>query len=161
MREAEVRIAQGETAGKICRGAGISEQTYYKWRREYGGLNGCEAVASTLTALFGAIPSIPSRNSFGAVAEGVTDAGPSTMSGGSDCLRSAQPRRKGHRQPGRSIGDASGARTRNVLRCHTRRRSGTTVSVEQGQFDIDGAAECPDAGAHETRQETLFTGVRN
>jgi transposase-like protein len=24
--------------GKICRGAGISEQTYYKWRREYGGL---------------------------------------------------------------------------------------------------------------------------
>jgi len=36
--KAEVRIAQGETAGKICRGAGISEQTYYKWRREYGGL---------------------------------------------------------------------------------------------------------------------------
>ena len=36
--EAEVRVAQGETAGKICRGAGISEQTYYKWRREYGGL---------------------------------------------------------------------------------------------------------------------------
>ena len=28
-REAEVRIAQGETAGKICRGAGISEQTYH------------------------------------------------------------------------------------------------------------------------------------
>ena len=38
LREAEVRIAQGETAWKICRGAGISEQTYYKWRREYGGL---------------------------------------------------------------------------------------------------------------------------
>ena len=30
--------AQGETAGKICRSIGISEQTYYKWRREYGGL---------------------------------------------------------------------------------------------------------------------------
>jgi DNA-binding XRE family transcriptional regulator len=29
LREAEVRIAQGETAGKVCRGAGISEQTYY------------------------------------------------------------------------------------------------------------------------------------
>ena len=29
LREAEVRITQGETAGKICRGAGISEQTYY------------------------------------------------------------------------------------------------------------------------------------
>jgi putative transposase len=38
LREAEVRLARGETAGKICRGAGISEQTYYKWRREYGGL---------------------------------------------------------------------------------------------------------------------------
>ena len=38
LREAEVRIAQGETVGKICRGFGISEQTYYKWRREYGGL---------------------------------------------------------------------------------------------------------------------------
>jgi len=33
-----VRIGQGETVGKICRSLGISEQTYYKWRREYGGL---------------------------------------------------------------------------------------------------------------------------
>ena len=33
-----MRIAQGETAGKVCRVAGISEQTYYKWRREYGRL---------------------------------------------------------------------------------------------------------------------------
>ena len=38
LREAEVRIGQGETVGKICRSLGISEQTYYKWRREYGGL---------------------------------------------------------------------------------------------------------------------------
>ena len=38
LREAEVRISQGETVGKICRGIGVSEQTYYKWRREYGGL---------------------------------------------------------------------------------------------------------------------------
>jgi len=38
LREAEVRLGQGETVGKICRGFGISEQTYYKWRREYGGL---------------------------------------------------------------------------------------------------------------------------
>jgi hypothetical protein len=29
LREAEVRIGQGETVGKICRGFGISEQTYY------------------------------------------------------------------------------------------------------------------------------------
>jgi len=38
LREAEVRLGQGETVGKICRGLGVSEQTYYKWRREYGGL---------------------------------------------------------------------------------------------------------------------------
>jgi putative transposase len=35
LREA---VAQRETAGKIYRGAGISEQTYCKWRRGYGGL---------------------------------------------------------------------------------------------------------------------------
>jgi putative transposase len=33
-----VTSGYGETAGKVCRGAGNSEQTYYKWRREYGGL---------------------------------------------------------------------------------------------------------------------------
>jgi hypothetical protein len=38
LREAEVRIARGETVGEICRSFVISEQTYYKWRREYGGL---------------------------------------------------------------------------------------------------------------------------
>jgi putative transposase len=38
LREAAVRIARGETIGKICRSFAISEQTYYKWRREYGGL---------------------------------------------------------------------------------------------------------------------------
>jgi transposase-like protein len=38
LREAEVRLGQGETVGKICRDIGGSEQTYYKWRREYGGL---------------------------------------------------------------------------------------------------------------------------
>jgi transposase-like protein len=38
LREAEVRIGQGEAIGTICRGLGIAEQTYYRWRREYGGL---------------------------------------------------------------------------------------------------------------------------
>ena len=37
-REAEVRLAQGQTVGEICRQIGISEQSYYRWRREYGGL---------------------------------------------------------------------------------------------------------------------------
>jgi transposase-like protein len=38
LREAEVALAQGETVGQICRRLGISEQSYYRWRREYGGL---------------------------------------------------------------------------------------------------------------------------
>ena len=38
LREAEVRLGQGQTVGTICRGLGITEQTYYRWRREYGGL---------------------------------------------------------------------------------------------------------------------------
>ena len=38
LREAEVALAQGETAGTICRRLGVSEQSYYRWRREYGGM---------------------------------------------------------------------------------------------------------------------------
>ena len=38
LREAEVRRGQGETVGKICSSFGITEQTYHRWWREYGGL---------------------------------------------------------------------------------------------------------------------------
>ena len=38
LREAEVGLAPGETVGPICRRLGISEQSYYRWRREYGGM---------------------------------------------------------------------------------------------------------------------------
>ena len=38
LREVEVRLSQGETVGLICRSLGVSEQSYYRWRREYGGL---------------------------------------------------------------------------------------------------------------------------
>jgi transposase-like protein len=38
LREAEVRLSQGQTIGVICEGFGISEQSYYRWRRDYGGL---------------------------------------------------------------------------------------------------------------------------
>jgi putative transposase len=38
LREAEVALAQGETTDQVCRTLGIAEQTYYRWRREYGGL---------------------------------------------------------------------------------------------------------------------------
>ena len=38
LREAEVAMAQGQTVGQACRSLGIVEQTFYRWRREYGGL---------------------------------------------------------------------------------------------------------------------------
>ena len=38
LREAEVALSQGQTVGQVCRVLGISEQSYYRWRREYGGL---------------------------------------------------------------------------------------------------------------------------
>ena len=37
-REAEVVLAKGGTVGQVCKQIGVSEQTYYRWRREYGGL---------------------------------------------------------------------------------------------------------------------------
>ena len=44
LREAEVRLSGGEKTGSICRGLGISEQNYYRWRREYGGLKVTQAA---------------------------------------------------------------------------------------------------------------------
>jgi len=38
LREADVLLAQGQTVGEVCRRIGVSEQSYYRWRREYGGL---------------------------------------------------------------------------------------------------------------------------
>ena len=38
LREAEVLIIQGSTIGGASRKIGVTEQTYYRWRREYGGM---------------------------------------------------------------------------------------------------------------------------
>ena len=38
LREAEVVLAQGATTAEACSLIAISEQTYYRWRKEYGGL---------------------------------------------------------------------------------------------------------------------------
>ena len=37
LREAEVLLSQGSTVGEAARKIGVTEQTYYRWRREYGG----------------------------------------------------------------------------------------------------------------------------
>ena len=38
LREAEVGLARGKTVRMVSRELGISEQTYYRWRKEYGGM---------------------------------------------------------------------------------------------------------------------------
>ena len=38
LREVEVRLARGETAAAAARAVGVTEQSYYRWRKEYGGL---------------------------------------------------------------------------------------------------------------------------
>ena len=38
LREADVQLAKGVSVGEICRALVISEHTYYRWRKEYGGL---------------------------------------------------------------------------------------------------------------------------
>ena len=38
LREAEVELSKGQTTGDVVRKLGITEQTYYRWRKEYGGL---------------------------------------------------------------------------------------------------------------------------
>jgi transposase-like protein len=38
LREAEIGLAQGRAIAEVCKQIGVIEQTYYRWRREYGGL---------------------------------------------------------------------------------------------------------------------------
>jgi putative transposase len=38
LREAEVLLSQGLTVGEVSRKLGVVEQTYYRWRKEYGGM---------------------------------------------------------------------------------------------------------------------------
>jgi len=38
LRQIEVELANHENIGQACKAAGITQQTYYRWRNEYGGL---------------------------------------------------------------------------------------------------------------------------
>ncbi len=40
LRQIEVAVANGKTTPVACREVAITEQTYYRWRKEYGGLAG-------------------------------------------------------------------------------------------------------------------------
>jgi putative transposase len=43
LREAEVLLNQSNPVAEVCRKLGVSEQTYYRWRKEYGGMRGDQA----------------------------------------------------------------------------------------------------------------------
>jgi putative transposase len=38
LREAEVLLAKGTKIAQVCRKIGVTDQTYYRWRKEYGGV---------------------------------------------------------------------------------------------------------------------------
>jgi putative transposase len=38
VRQIEVAVAKGKTTAQACKEAEIVEQTYFRWRKEYGGL---------------------------------------------------------------------------------------------------------------------------
>ncbi len=38
LREVEILLSQGTTIGEASRKIGVTEQTYYRWRKEYGGM---------------------------------------------------------------------------------------------------------------------------
>jgi len=43
LRGAEVRLASGKRVAEVVRELGVTEQTYYRWRREYGGMKVSQA----------------------------------------------------------------------------------------------------------------------
>lgn len=38
LRQADVELAKGQTVAAVCRLLGVTDQTYFRWRKEYGGL---------------------------------------------------------------------------------------------------------------------------
>lgn len=38
LREADVLLSQGRTVAQVCKQIGVTDQTYYRWRREFGGM---------------------------------------------------------------------------------------------------------------------------
>ena len=38
LRQAEVELSKGNSVAAVCKLLGVTEQTYYRWRKEYGGL---------------------------------------------------------------------------------------------------------------------------
>lgn len=43
LRDAEAQLSSGKTIGEACQVLGVSEQTYHRWRKKYGGMKPAEA----------------------------------------------------------------------------------------------------------------------
>ena len=43
LREAEILLSQGKTVRETARMIGVTDQTYYRWRKEYGGMDVSQA----------------------------------------------------------------------------------------------------------------------
>ena len=47
LREAEVIISQGKTIAEVSKALGVTDQTYYRWKKEYGGMRTDQAKRLT------------------------------------------------------------------------------------------------------------------
>ena len=43
LREVEARLSQGRSVSEACRQIGVTDNTYYRWRKEYGGIRSDQA----------------------------------------------------------------------------------------------------------------------
>jgi putative transposase len=59
LRQIEVAVANGKTTSQACKEAEITEQTYYRWRKEYGGLQVDQARRLVLPIKSFSLPNSP------------------------------------------------------------------------------------------------------
>jgi putative transposase len=52
LRQIEVLTSQGKTPAVACREAGVSQQSYYRWRKEYGGFSSDRSATNRFRRTF-------------------------------------------------------------------------------------------------------------
>ena len=89
LRQAEVALGRGLRPPQVCKQLGISEQTYYRWRKEYGGrrLGAGNEEEPPLPEQDGAIePREYDRDAERQYVDGVSDGSPCALRGGAQRL---------------------------------------------------------------------------
>ena len=61
LREAEVLISQGQTIAEAAKAIGVTDHTYYRWRKEYGGLRTDQAQRLTQLEVENLSPGVPGK----------------------------------------------------------------------------------------------------